>query len=244
MCIAILNKTGAELTSEQFKNSWKTNPHGGGIGYFENGKPVIVKEMKDYKKFYNIYKEHRAKTKNPMIVHFRVGTSGLLDEENCHPFLCRNGIILAHNGILSGFTGTEKKSDTREFCEFFGSIPYLKEQVHNWGQVIGYGNKVIVLSPDGDFSIMNEYEGSWEKSSWYSNNSHKTQKFIDPFSDILKGFSKKKSGTKSIMDYCDFCGEYEQLYTDGDKFEVCTHCFTEGLNPLKPEYREKVAFDY
>ncbi len=35
-----------------------------------------------------------------MIIHFRIATSGTVDEDNRHPFPVHPGMVMAHNGIL------------------------------------------------------------------------------------------------------------------------------------------------
>jgi hypothetical protein len=123
MCIAILNKTSL-LPIETIKHSFNNNPDGAGLCAIIGGKIVIHKELnsKNYKSFYAKYVELRTKTQLPVLLHFRIGTSGIKDERNIHPFLINSKLALIHNGMISYNVINKDFSDTWHFTQLLKSL--------------------------------------------------------------------------------------------------------------------------
>jgi len=185
MCIAILNPAdGAELSRRQVRNSYHNNPDGCGMAWALDGKLYTWTSVNSgYRSFIKRYRAVRSLGVH-VVAHFRLATHGLRDEDNCHPFLVKDGgFAVVHNGIISGadraFGGKENahKSDTWLFCEnILESLPDrwwddkgLLELVSDYIA----GSKLVILPTDGRWVIINPSLGEWGKDgNWYSNSTH------------------------------------------------------------------------
>lgn len=176
MCIAILNKSGL-LSKDTMENCYENNPDGMGMLWSEDGKLRVYKRLKKFGRFYSYYEKIRNKYPDiPIVLHFRIGTSGLNDIENCHPFLCNDNIGFVHNGILGIKEKTKKVSDTYTFNQLV--LKGLPDNfIHNVGirflieEAVGTGNKLIFLDSKNGWWIANEDEGHWDnhEENWFSN---------------------------------------------------------------------------
>jgi hypothetical protein len=185
MCIAILNPAdGAELSRRQVRNCYHNNPDGCGMAWSYGGKLYTWRSVNSgYRSFIKQYRAVRELGVS-VVAHFRLATHGRRDEDNCHPFLVKDGqLAVVHNGIITqadkAFGGKENrhKSDTWLFCEnILESLPEewwddegLLELVSDYLS----GSKLIILPTDGRWVIINPGLGDWEKDgNWYSNSTH------------------------------------------------------------------------
>jgi predicted glutamine amidotransferase len=79
------------------------NPHGWGIGYFENGNAIIEKAPEKAKKSQTFFSVIEKAKSSIVIAHIRYATIGDPCVENCHPFkgtLFNRDWIFAHNGTI------------------------------------------------------------------------------------------------------------------------------------------------
>lgn len=178
MCIAIVNKSEF-LAESVFENSFENNPDGCGMAYVMDGKVRIIHNLHSWKSLYDEYALIRPKTKYPIMIHFRIGTSGIKDERNIHPFMINSDMALIHNGMISYNSIYEDKSDTWHFVEFLKSLKSPKNLLNpdsiefNSISALTSGSKLCILHNSGRFSILNESAGTWDGDSWYSNNTYK-----------------------------------------------------------------------
>jgi hypothetical protein len=174
MCIAILNNS-SKLTRETLENSWNNNPEGAGLLWSERGK---VKTFKTYKRkeLIKTYYKLRAEIETPIVLHFRIATSGHERYTNLHPFIVNDSLAFVHNGILSGL-GNKQHSDTYEFNEMLKKLPANFLQCRTTFEFIeAYisTSKLIFLDGSGRATIANEKAGAWDnEGNWFSNDSHK-----------------------------------------------------------------------
>jgi hypothetical protein len=185
MCIAILNPAdGAELSRRQIRNCYHHNPDGCGMAWAYKGKLYTWRSVNSgYRSFIKQYRAVRS-LEVPVVAHFRLATHGRRDEDNCHPFLVKDGqMAVVHNGIITqadkvwGGKENSHKSDTWLFCEnILESLP------ERWWDDEGLlalvsdyvsGSKLVILPTDGRWVIINPGLGDWEKDgNWYSNSTH------------------------------------------------------------------------
>lgn len=169
MCIAAISKSGG-FKEEDLSMFFRANRHGGGYAYAEDGKLFTHRHItveSDY-----IEQGMRLASKENLVTHCRIATSGGITAENAHPFVMENS-VLVHNGILYGTSGA--LSDTRDFVNETKSL--LDDQklmsndlvIKRLGEVIGSYNKLILLYKDKTFKIVNEDQGYWKDGVWYSN---------------------------------------------------------------------------
>lgn len=125
MCVIAVKAVGKAMFPEKtIRDMFKRNPDGAGIMWAENGAVHIHKGMmsvKDVISFVNT----RDWTDVPVVLHFRIGTSGNKDALNCHPYPIgvdnfvdgECDLAFAHNGILTGYNPGVNSSinDTQTF---------------------------------------------------------------------------------------------------------------------------------
>ena len=180
MCLIFLKPKDAKnyLTYERFCNALENNPDSIGIVYKgEKGlvvKKYVGKTLKDKNKVKKIY--DKINSKDEFAIHFRYATHGKVDEKNCHPYYMGKGIWVMHNGIISGY-GDSNKSDTKDFIDKFlkpytegeNGFMYDVDFIHEIGNLIGHGNKLLLIDNDFNWSIVNDKSGSWIDGCWLSN---------------------------------------------------------------------------
>lgn len=262
MCIAILNTKGT-LTEKTFTNCWNENPHGGGIAWAKDGQVHTFKEMKSVKVMYQKYLELReALPDGNFLIHFRIATHGRINETNCHPFKVSNKLAFIHNGMINSHTlGTSPDfSDTYLFNQLV-----LKKLPRNFinneailsmmSDFIGY-SKLVFLSAEDDWCIVNESLGIWDGDNWYSNDS-----YLDPFPVSTEGKAKgKKSGKSCYYDdlpeyqditlyeplthsHCDCCQEtgVTTHFIPEWSMEMCMGCIDEFAEPkTKAKHKDRI----
>lgn len=239
MCIAILNATGS-LERKTFGTCWYNNPDGAGIAYVENDEVKIIKEMRSPDRLYQHYKALRQHNPLPMIVHFRIATSGLVDKENCHPFDIRPGLAMAHNGILENVHASATASDTRVFIsEVLAGLPedFLDNEAIQ-RLIAGFidTSKLVFLDRHGIFHIINEHLGHWDKAhrNWFSNHSY-SRMFSYSYgthATETSGFRQdegyQSAGTDNDWHLCEGCGNW--VDTEDLRFDpfldaaLCSNC--------------------
>jgi len=182
MCVIAIQPKGNIISKQELKNCWDRNGHGGGLMYANNKKIIVKKEMESFEKFYKQITE-ASQYDSAVVIHFRIATSGGINEYNCHPFKIHKNLYFCHNGILDiDVPKGSKENDTQIFNNnLMKPLPYnfYKNQaiMNLIEQAIGSGNKFAFLDDNGDYFILNEEAGEWsEDGAWFSNTSYKTPK--------------------------------------------------------------------
>lgn len=176
MCMIALQPAGVQLSGNKFRNAWARNKDGGGYAYpLDDG--IVIK--KGYFKPDVMLEDYRADVKAhpdvPFLIHFRISTSGALDEINTHPHRVRPDLVIAHNGHISGY-GSKEQSDTLEFVNLIlKKLPEAWEedpiQTHLIERYINR-DKMVILRADGEYVILNEELGYWKDKLWFSNKTY------------------------------------------------------------------------
>ena len=110
MCIILACKPGCRPTSDVLENCWYSNPDGAGAMWCEGGKVRISKGYMRFRDVQSLMGE--IPDESPLVLHFRIGTSGGHSERVTHPYPvttdldCLHALDLecpvgiAHNGVL------------------------------------------------------------------------------------------------------------------------------------------------
>lgn len=131
MCIIAIKKAGLNMPEiSTIKNCWYNNPDGAGFCFPRAGMVEIRKGYKKLEDFKTalVELEHEIDIVNtPVILHFRIGTSGGNTPENTHPFpisehvsalqklRARAPLAMAHNGVIQITPSRADISDTMEY---------------------------------------------------------------------------------------------------------------------------------
>lgn len=130
MCIIAIKKKGIKFPSvEIVETMCENNPHGFSMVVSDGRKARVIRTM-NRKKFMDRYKKI-IKFYDPistaMYIHTRIKTHGSNRVENCHGWR-ENGLIFAHNGILS----IANRNDMTDSETFFRDIFSPAYKVGGW----------------------------------------------------------------------------------------------------------------
>ena len=125
MCVICIKKKGIKFPSvEIVQTMCENNPHGFSLVVSDGRKAKITKTLnphgfiKSYRKVLSKYDYREA----AMFIHARIKTHGSERIENCHGWR-ENGLIFAHNGILS-ITNRNDMTDSETFFRDIFSPAY------------------------------------------------------------------------------------------------------------------------
>jgi glutamine phosphoribosylpyrophosphate amidotransferase len=177
MCVAILTKAGCRISEDALKRAFHNNGDGGGFAYIKDGKVEIAKGYMTEKAAQDKYAAliDEGFNVNPMLIHFRIATTGIVGRDNCHPFAVDRGQgkgAVIHNGTFYSGKYQAEKSDTRVLVERQrNNLTYevVKAAVEDLGREIGSHNKMVFLYDNAEYVIVNESQGSWYDGVWISN---------------------------------------------------------------------------
>lgn len=182
MCLATVVTPGGELRPETCRIAALNNPDGFGYAYkgvdIDGHDRVFIRKALSYveleTRFWDDY--DRFGKDSTFLVHWRLGTHGLMNSTNSHPYRLANGGALIHNGILDIPAIPSEWSDTRWFVRsMLNKLPDNWQRSPVWVDVvheyIGTYNKIAGLWPNDEILIVNENGGEWTNGTWHSNDS-------------------------------------------------------------------------
>jgi predicted glutamine amidotransferase len=136
MCIIVVKDKKVQLPDRAvLKQCFDNNSDGAGFMYFDNRKNTVTIK-KGYMHFRKFYKEVKRTLEYfgdvPMILHFRISTSGGVSPQNTHPYplssdpddlqelTISSDIGICHNGVLSKYSVRPSSlCDTQHFTKDF-----------------------------------------------------------------------------------------------------------------------------
>ena len=215
MCIIVAKKKGLELpTKEILRNCFNYNSDGAGI-MFNDGKQVFIeKGFMDFNSFYSrleaLDKEFNL-VNSDIALHFRISTSGNVDQGNCHPYpistetsQLRNlslvtDIGMAHNGVIRKHIPETRSilNDTQTF---------IKNFVYNM-----YSSNKEFLTVGANIKALEEEAGS-KLCFITKDNMYIIGKFIEETNGILYS-------NDTYLSY-DYGWGYEDYSVDFDYFDM------------------------
>lgn len=201
MCIILAKPKNAEFNFDKFskwlKESAKCNKDGIGYALKRDGENFIYvyKGKNNVEDVLRHINEQNISAQDEFIAHCRIGTSGLIDDNNCHPFVISkkkddiivldgktSNPVLFHNGMLSKYVETGSDfCDTYHFVDKFLRIQYIKTFLYKepvlfeetFKEIIGY-TKLALLFPSRDMVIINKNNFTEDDGWFFSNNGYKT----------------------------------------------------------------------
>lgn len=181
MCLLVAYLAGAAPNALALSRAASRNPDGFGWAIVSGGEIVSHRTMDASEGVASFLEVRSRLLDGPAIWHARIGTHGLLDLENCHPFVVENDprVVLGHNGMLP-LASSRGRSDTRVLCDDMLRVSDLDNAgAMYWLERWAEGSKLAIISarPDTASSLylVNEQLGEWvedEPGVWYSNRSH------------------------------------------------------------------------
>jgi len=219
MCIAIVKPQGTVISDEYLENCFDNNNDGAGIAYAKDGTIYIVKGIFDKKQFIKEVRKAEKIAEGDMLIHCRIGTSGLKDKKNCHPHIVNDNLVMIHNGVLDvDVPKNSKVSDTVIFIEKYLkklSKDFVKNEpiMHLIEKAIGNRNKFAFLNNKGESFICNAKAGTVEGGIWYSND---TYSYSWARYDDYNFFDRTPTEDAEVYGYFEECIDF----LEDEEFEV------------------------
>lgn len=244
MCIIIASPAGIRIPEEHIENSALNNPDWYGYSFVNFENKIVTRKfqprqdiemMLQYDEDYSTY-GHQT----PFLMHFRIATQGLINEDNCHPFRVNDNLVMAHNGMLDVRVPKALMdwSDTRYFIH-----SYLREMPTRYllksytkrllGDFIG-SSKLVFLKDDRTLHFVNRDLGVQDHFTgiWYSNTTYKY------------GYSLYSRNYKTQLDEYDAAWDtyYEKTYSMTSSKE-CAPCITSQVLPDSLQDEEGIEME-
>jgi glutamine amidotransferase len=183
MCLAIYKPANKTVDWDALAEGFASNRDGAGFAVVSNDVLQVVKGLFTFDQFREAFEPY---ANEQAVIHFRLATHGLKDEDNCHPFHVSPELVLIHNGVLDIACDQDKtKSDTWHYANLIlGPMSERDRDFYNHGDMMFLGeaaigsNKFVFLRADGDFNIWNESLGHWHNDCWFSNRSYEKSSFV------------------------------------------------------------------
>lgn len=177
MCVIMIKPCGVAMPElDVLKKMWAKNPQGAGIAFSNKRNVSIEKGFMTLASLEEYYKRAKLETFDYKLVvfHFRIGTHGLNDAGNTHPFplsavhktlrdpCCTAKEAIFHNGIFRTVTIEAPLSDTGQFIVDAARAGKTAEE--HWDanpQVVGW-SKLCVVRPRNVYSVRGDWAYSEE----------------------------------------------------------------------------------
>lgn len=227
MCvIAVKPANAAMISNEIIENMWHNNDDGAGFMYPGHGGVKIRKgymTLKSFKKALKALNKEIDTTATPIILHFRIGTSGGNIAANTHPFPVSENLAalqktqltaplaVAHNGVIDIKPRKKDISDTMEYIlSQLAPLYQLKKDFYQReaGKQLVYNaiqSKMAFMDAAGRISLIGKFEQDGEY--YFSNSSYKafyrTYNYCDKWDDYLFKNWSKKGYTARLLQWLD-----------------------------------------
>ena len=176
MCVIIEKPEHARISKTILRNSYKTNKHGFGLMYAENGRVHVIKGILPFATTLYLLRKHQNKA---YVAHYRYATAGLTNDDNCHPFQVLDKKVhgmdlwLVHNGTLD-YEPVDGASDTVQFVKDLRSriedgLDILNNEVQLKLANEIAPSKMVMLTDSGKIITLNAHLGVEINNIWYSN---------------------------------------------------------------------------
>lgn len=187
MCLISVIPKGKEKFNDKviafIKQGFRSNRDGSGYMFKRNGENLvhISKGFFDVDNLLKSIEDRKLTIDDELVIHHRIGTSGLNNRTNTHPFVlsklhnecCAIELAvakpcLAHNGIFSGlnyYMGLDRDfSDTYAFSRYILSNKHLQnilledEKLFETitSDIVGY-SRLAILYPDRDLKLVGNF---------------------------------------------------------------------------------------
>jgi hypothetical protein len=201
MCIVSIAPKGTDKDSQYVKDfivsGMKCNTDGSGYMYKRAGEKTItvVKGFfENYQELIDSITAQKLQKEDELVIHHRIGTSGKVTKENCHPFVLSKNhkeccalkittekLCLVHNGYFSSidhYMSLDRDfSDTYAFSRYVLSNPLLqqimltdKDLFRHLTRSIITSSKVAILHPEHDLIMLGDFIE--DKGYYHSNHGY------------------------------------------------------------------------
>ena len=241
MCIILYKPIEALMpTMETIKTCFENNPDGTGLLIFKGNNAIIDKGYMTFNNLKKAIKKHKLDNNSHFAIHFRIATSGKVNDKNCHPFPVSNSRkalqklsgktcqAIMHNGVIGA--GENDLSDTQIFTRdtLYKLSPYLHDQqIRDHVEDLLINDRMLIFS-DSKIYLLNDWiidqgiyysNDSFEYSNKFFKYSNKFFKWKNSYytDDFVEDFMNEESV------YCEYCNT--EMYNSGNSdMLICGDC--------------------
>ena len=227
MCvIAVKPANAAMIDNKTIENMWYNNDDGAGFMYPGPGGVKIRKGFMTLKALKKALKELNKEidtTATPIILHFRIGTSGGNIAANTHPFPVSENLAalqktqlttplaVAHNGVIDIRPRKKDISDTMEYIiSQLAPLYQLKKDFYRLeaGKQLVYNaiqSKMAFMDAAGRISLVGKFEkdGEYYFSNFSYKSFYKSYNYWDKWDDYTFKNWNKKGYTVRLLQWLD-----------------------------------------
>lgn len=265
MCIIAIKPEGKELFLEStIRTMFNKNPDGAGFMFF-NKKTNKVEAHKGFFKcedIINALKNIEGLKDTNAVLHFRIGTSGLMDDLNCHPYPVyeenrdefETDLAMVHNGILREYTPSfeSKINDTQTFIQTvlrklspdFINDP---EKLFLINQLIGT-NKLAFLDKNNHITMLGDFiedsgyyysNGGYKEPEWktFYQSSLWSSSYLDSLSSFKDDFKDDEDDEELEEDEIEF-ESLEEMMDYLDEFDRIGSTYYDGKYCYIPDFTD------
>lgn len=239
MCIIAYKPKGIKSPSKNvLKTCFNNNPDGAGLLVLRKDSNVIniYKGFFSFDSFYCVAKSLDIGIDDIAVYHFRIATSGLINEGNCHPFPISNVVqdltatyietdkAFVHNGIIG--KGKGKLSDTMIYVKdklFPMRHSLSTKKIQKKIEKDTKGSRTITIDTESDTILLT---GDWIESDGilYSNSTYrKRESCFSKKWDKLYDTGKDNAEDSAL---CPMCFEHSDIISYAHGLLECPNCST------------------
>jgi predicted glutamine amidotransferase len=194
MCIIAIKKSGVKLPPmDVFQNMAENNKNGNGFMYTKNGMIYIEKGFMSFDTYWRAIQDVAKEidtTKETMVFHSRITTSGGSRPENTHPFPltdsverlqsleCMTNVAVAHNGTIDvdhpydisdtmAYISTELAYIYKRIGDKIFKDKYILTAIKN-----RISSKLVILNSNGQYILIGDFINDKNTGMIYSNDSY------------------------------------------------------------------------
>lgn len=211
MCIIVVKPSGSVLPQKNtLRSCFENNNDGAGYVFQRKGDNILYlkKGFMKFKPLWKALSKLNIKDEDRIIIHFRIGTSGLMNAKMCHPFVVgeepdkygmvdgmTKNLVVAHNGVISNLSGGKKLSDTALLVKNILSSTIVQKGLY---KDLAIQELIETFIDSGRLAFLHPSKGimllgdGWLKAKsgvYYSNTGYKKKTYV--FKGAWDGLSKR-----------------------------------------------------
>ena len=254
MCVILHKPAKKDISLDNLKKCFESNPHGVGLMFAHNNFLRIIKGLMTLEHFLQVYQENNL-VKKEVVIHFRLASAGSITPELTHPFWTfldgemEHDLAFVHNGHMSTYdTGGVAQSDTTVFRdEILSKLPHNFLQNDAIVELLDYylDNSIIVFMDNlSNVNILGNTNGAVTLNDiWYSNGYWQSESCIlgdDESESTLDEEEKVELYTQELRDIRDELEAKENIELSEHELKNIIH--EEYLRALNNEYVQPDMF--
>jgi hypothetical protein len=179
---------GANIPNYVIDTAITRHPDGYGVAWRDPKEGLLYEKFgpQEKQEFRAFLKELDGDKNIEYVAHFRFATHGPLDADHSHPYEYSDpdpkvgGVLVFHNGIISGVTTTKLESDTEVFVrDYLAKLPsrwWTNAGIRKLVDHMGGWSRLVLMTAHETVNL-NHYAGEEDGGLWYSSDHRPAQSY-------------------------------------------------------------------